>query len=853
MEGPAQRPPRRSADDRGRFGPTVHRVFLSRHFLFWLLSLAYFWQPLLTDQLLVPTNPSRFAPWSEMDTQQPNDAIRSNPLMGDSLILTVPWRSYNSEMLLSGELPFWNPYIFCGYPHLAALQSNSLYPPVVAFDLWDPLAGLARSMALHLGLAGSLMFCFLRRLGLGIDAATLGAVVFEFNGFFLVRIGAPSYVFTGVWTPLLLLGIHEMATSRRWRPAWKVVAAVSMAFLGGHPQILAFMLMTGGTYLLFVLSTTPRLSGHSLFRHFFGPSARVGLATLLGLLVTGFQLLPFLEMMGETARGQAAFEPFAKIALPPVALLQAGLPDLFGHPADGDYWLHTITPLVDPAPSSPTVWGFNYCGENLFTGVLPLVLAAVAVFGLRSKISLFFGGILTTVILILLGTPAMRIFYLALPIFRFSRPDRVIFVAMVALSILAAIGYQGLIERVRLTRPQQGPRWVPWLFAASLAGAVAWPIWVDPGIDGGYGALFSSLMEHLAPQARQIVIQGAFAAAVAVAAIVVPFLIARRPSVRAGGLTIMLALTIWPLFSFGWKFNPSQPRPLFAEADSLVRLAEVTGPMGRIARLDGVRVLPPNMGQVFGFFDVNGSSAAGLQAYVDLISSADSRAIRKQKYFRSLTDRSLLDGHLLDLLGVRVILSSRRLPRQQIETPTPGFQAYERTGSSERFHFVEEIESYENVRLATRRLLAPDFDPSTTALVHVDSPAAMLPRERSAPDSAPGVVRLISFTAHEITLDVTTERLRLLVSSEVDYPGWITTIDQNRVPTVLVNTAFRGVVVPPGRHRVVFRYIPRSFIVGCVVSLIGCLLLALSMLRCRGENEPVTVEKEDLESDGSGG
>jgi len=482
---------------------------LGRHLLFWLFSFAYFWQPLTTERLLVPTNPGRFAPWSHAETTSPQEEIRSNPLMVDSLILTVPWRSYNRELLLAGELPFWNPYIFCGYPHLAALQSNSLYPPVVIFDLLDPLKGMAWSMALHFGLAGSLMFCFLRRSGLGIDAATLGATVFEFNGFFLVRMSAPSYVFTGIWTPLLFQGLHDLATKRNWRPAWKVVVAVAMALLGGHPQILALMLMTGAIYLVFLLSTTRRRPERSLIRHLFRPTAMGGLAVIIGLMVAGFQLVPFLELMGETARGSAEYGSFEKTALPPVALLQAGLPDLFGNPVDDDYWLQKVTPLVDRAPSAEQVWGLNYCGENLFTGIVPLALAAVAVFCCRSRVALFFGGVLTTVILIILGTPAMRLFFLVTPIFRFSRPDRIIFIGMVSLAILAAIGYQHLSDGKSLRPRPAAIRWLPWIYSLLFGAAILWPIFIDPGIAGGYGALFSSAQEHLAPQAQKTLVRGA--------------------------------------------------------------------------------------------------------------------------------------------------------------------------------------------------------------------------------------------------------------------------------------------------------------------------------------------------------
>ena len=41
-------------------------------------------------------------------------------------------------------------------------------------------------------------------------------------------------------------------------------------------------------------------------------------------------------------------------------------------------------------------------------------------------------------------------------------------------------------------------------------------------------------------------------------------------------------------------------------------------------------------------------------------------------------------------------------------------------------------------------------------------------------------------------------------------PGWIAEIDGKRVPILRADVLFRGVEVPAGRHRVVFRFVPFS-------------------------------------------
>ena len=149
-------PPHPTLSPRGERGGAV--------LVFFLASALFFSPLLLTGRVLLPLDPATVAPWSELrrDASGP-----SNPLALDGLVLTLPARLYNHSMLRSGRIPFWNPHVFCGYPHFALIQNNVLYPLSLPFDLADPAAGIGYSLCLHLGLAGSLMFFFLRRTGLG--------------------------------------------------------------------------------------------------------------------------------------------------------------------------------------------------------------------------------------------------------------------------------------------------------------------------------------------------------------------------------------------------------------------------------------------------------------------------------------------------------------------------------------------------------------------------------------------------------------------------------------------------------------------------------------------------------------
>lgn len=83
--------------------------------------------------------------------------------------------------VLSGALPFWNHYEGLGTPLLGEMQSAALFPPTLLLSL--PHGQLIEHFALQ-ALAGLGAYLFLRRFGVGTQAALAGALLYEFNGVF---------------------------------------------------------------------------------------------------------------------------------------------------------------------------------------------------------------------------------------------------------------------------------------------------------------------------------------------------------------------------------------------------------------------------------------------------------------------------------------------------------------------------------------------------------------------------------------------------------------------------------------------------------------------------------------------
>jgi uncharacterized membrane protein YfhO len=74
------------------------------------------------------------------------------------------------------------------------------------------------------------------------------------------------------------------------------------------------------------------------------------------------------------------------------------------------------------------------------------------------------------------------------------------------------------------------------------------------------------------------------------------------------------------------------------------------------------------------------------------------------------------------------------------------------------------------------------------------------------------------------------------VLSENHFPGWRAYVDGSAVETLRVDYGLRGVVLPPGEHRVEFVYRPKSVLFGFVVSLLALAALLVWSARAVPES-----------------
>jgi hypothetical protein len=105
------------------------------------------------------------------------------------------------------------------------------------------------------------------------------------------------------------------------------------------------------------------------------------------------------------------------------------------------------------------------------------------------------------------------------------------------------------------------------------------------------------------------------------------------------------------------------------------------------------------------------------------------------------------------------------------------------------------------------------------------TPAARVAVERSAiprglPDTMSGSVRIAAYRPQEVELVASMQTDGLVVLTDTFYPGWDAWVDDAPAPIVRANYFTRGVFVPAGERRIVFRYQPLSHRLGVALSVL---------------------------------
>lgn len=202
---------------------------------------------------------------------------------------------YLKKNILSGVMPWWNPYWFSGVPMLSNPAGGSIYYPLNSIFLLFPISkGIVYFFLIHMVGAGLAMYWFVRKYFDPISSC-ISAIILTFSGYMIgaVYMGHTETVVVMTWLPIILGSLVRFFESQKKKYFVLFVLSFTLQILSGTYVAVLFTLELIVLYFLFVVFTDwfPKRNLYSIFKN--GLIFLAGIACAFGL--SAVELVPFLE------------------------------------------------------------------------------------------------------------------------------------------------------------------------------------------------------------------------------------------------------------------------------------------------------------------------------------------------------------------------------------------------------------------------------------------------------------------------------------------------------------------------------------------------------------------------------
>jgi len=565
-------------------------------------------------------------------------------------------------------------------------------------------------------------------------------------------------------------------------------------------------------WALLIVSGAPEISILTLFlgvaQSFFnnGQWKKQMLATCLSLFIacflTAIQLLPSLEMLSKTDRGeQSRIWPLELIQL-----LNITFPDILGN---------------DRQPGHNEFWGSHFFDRNyplyysLYMGFGTLLLAAFALKkrGDRKNRIAFW----TAVILLLLSCGRYSPFfflYRLIPIIGSIRyPVKFFLGSVFCLSLLASLGYQAIEEEKR-----KGTRrsFLLMLIAVSFLGAY----WI---FKGKFLTLLNGLL-LIEKESSLRELGRSFETGLFLFSLYALLISLRGKNIffwRTIPIILLLLAILDPVFHNRY-INPTVPVTFFEKP----ALIDSLGPSKTIYRDDSFTFLQKEANQnntrFLRYLYQTLYPYSGIGDNVRYVFNSDLHASYPRdyrelmKYVRALPDEAKLKT--LRYIGCSLAIGERQIfsGRTAIEREIDGlsFKLQHITHEKPSPFLVFQSSAASTVKQRLEIFVSPMLDPWRCAVTS---------KRVDLQENIPEETKVYLQIKKEIqgrgwySLEVPSEALLIIPGNYAK--GWRAWVDGKSVEVIEANLFSKGIPIPPGHHDVEIRYLPMSFVCGAIISL----------------------------------
>ncbi len=848
-----------------------------------VLPLILFWPVTVGSRTLIPAdNLYQWEPYRTFAARQGVTLPPHNELLSDLVLENLVWKRFIVQSLQAGEIPLWNPYLFAGVPFLAAGQHSALYPFSILFYILPLSRAYGWFTVSQLWLAGAFMYLLGRVVRLGRFPALIAGITYQLSAFFLVSVVFAMIIAAAAWLPLLLAIIEVIVRKQEEKGngpfvpiVYVVIGAVALGVhvLAGHPEILVYTLLVMAFYSLARLALLWRRVG--AWRPVVRLAVWLAVMAALGLGLGSVQLIPLLELVTRSFReGSVTYNDVVGWAYPTRQIITFLVPDFFGNPAHHGYWDLVSRQWV---AADRIFWGIkNYVEAGSYVGILPLLLAVMAVLGAgrssahRRHVWLWATLALAS-LLFVFGTPLYAILYYGLPgIKQLHSPFRWVFPYTLSISALAGLGSQYLAERRQsdvqrpMSRIQSLIIWGAMggglaLVAALLALLIAPGAWV-PLAERALAAVekaqeaFSSGRMLLSYEWRNLLVFGLMLAA---GGLVLRLsrcpIYLKMPKWANGPMPVwqLLAVVVvsLDLLIFGWGFNPAADPAWLEYTPPAIEFLKGKAADSQPWRLTTYQIegdtktLNANIPWLHGLQDVRGYDSIIPRQYADYMGVIENQGELLYNRIAPIYGVEHLSSPLLDLLTVRYVVTEGEIANPDYRLVYDGeVRIYENTDALPRAFALPRAEVVSIGDLAPR---LRTWDPRQLVLLDDQMVHADDTRLRSPGDWPLQPATVVTYSPNAVFVDVEMPGPGWLVLADSYFSGWKAyrstpngqipnpkdePPDETELAIVRADGNFRAVWLEAGAHRVRFKYTPLSFKLGLYGSFMAAVVLFLLAL-----------------------
>lgn len=686
---------------------------------------------------------------------------------GDIKHIYYPYREFLRSHISSGQIPFWNPYLFSGTPFLAHPYSQIYYPTTLSLlflptNIYFPLV-----IFLHVVIAAISMYMLMKKFT-GILASLASASVFALGGYFASRIyaGHLDYIISSSLIPLIVLKGYEYINEDNKKSL--LIGSVTIAL-----QIFTgLLIMTIYIFaILFFISLFTTKNIKANIRTFY---KKFLLICLSGILLSAAYLIPSYQFISQTIRGEGLTYNLASYGSSSWKSLF-----MFVNPSFLGSDFSSKNPYHGPPP--------DYAGFVYFIGFLPLIIISI---GLTILIfHLLLQLLNSNFIPIKSGqiSNLQNFSFIFVDSKRFNYRLTIALIVITVLSVLVSLGPNSPINLhyllwnlVSIYKTTRLP--VRHLIIASFALSML------------FGLCLSTV------KIRTIKI-------------------------------IIIALTVFELFSFSSPFLKLDSLPSLIPDDlvfkDIIGEKEIMRILPDFTLNSPVREQISFASPLtYKYFSTSGYTPAILTTYYDFIDAINGNRIRSTDLFSSeiLPTMPYLEG--ISYLNAKYIIVDNsadllfNLPKDyHIISETSLYRIYENQNVIPRFFFVPEAIVYNSINELKNNLYA-DQKNFRNKIVIPSTEVFKIKHQQNCSKNISANISIEKYQLNSVFISLNTPCNGFLSSSEVNFSGWEAKIDGKQIPIIRSNLSFKALNIPAGRHRIEFYYNPKIWIFSLLISFL---------------------------------